>query len=109
MGERIEKQRLGKGLREALSQEVWEEENAYGLTSLPEASAYERWRSALAEPMDVEGFETFLRKLQISLSEDPLGGTNAMTAKHWPTMTAKQRKRTEEVYETYGKRYVYGS
>ena len=82
---------------------------AYGLTALPEASAYERWRSALAEPMDVEGFETFLRKLQISLSEDPLGGTNAMTAKHWPTMTAKQRKRTEEVYETYGKRYVYGS
>ena len=82
---------------------------AYGLSVLPEASAYERWRSGLAEPMDMEGFETFLRKLRISLSEDPIGGTNAMTAKHWPAMTAAQRKSTAEVYEAYGKRYVYGS
>ena len=82
---------------------------AYGLAALPEASAYERWRSGLAEPMGGDGFRKFLGKLEISLSEDPLNGTNAMTARHWPVMTAAQRQSTAELYEKYGKSYVYGS
>ena len=81
----------------------------YGLTALPAESAYERWEAGLAEPMGTGSFQKFLGKLEISLSEDPISGTNAMTAKYWPAMTAAQREKTAELYKKYGKRYVYGS
>lgn len=81
----------------------------YGLTALPAEKAYQTWQSSLAEPLSAGGFETFLRKLNISLSEDTMSATNSLTAKYWPTMTAAQREKVQSLYGSYGKSYSYGS
>ena len=52
--------------------------------------------------------ETFLRKVNISLSEDTLSATHAMVAKYWPSLTESQRQKVAQVYEKYGKSYTYG-
>ena len=80
----------------------------YGLTALPTESAYKNWEKALKEPLGQTGMETFLRKVNISLSEDTAAATNAMVAKYWPTLTDAQRKKVVQVYEKYGKNYTYG-
>lgn len=81
----------------------------YGLTALPTEKAYQTWQSSLAQPLSAGGFETFLRKLNISLSEDTMSATNYLTAKYWPTMTAAQREKVQSLYGSYGKSYSYGS
>lgn len=80
----------------------------YGLTALPTEKAYETWAASLKEPLGQEGMETFLRKVNISLSEDTVASTNAMVSKYWPSLTASQRQKVRDVYEKYGKSYQYG-
>ena len=81
----------------------------YGLTALPTEKAYQTWAASLKEPLGQEGMETFLAKVNISLSEDTVAATNAMVFKYWPSLTEGQRQKVQEVYEKYGKSYAYNS
>lgn len=81
----------------------------YGLTALPTEKAYENWAGGLQGALSAGSFETFLRKLAISLSEDSREAVDYLTAKYWPGMTAAQRKKVESLYADYGMQYSYGS
>lgn len=81
----------------------------YGLSVLPAESAYQRWLEGLEDPVGENAFQVFLRKLNISLSEDTLSAVNALTAKYWPSLTKAQREQTAQLYAKYGKTYQYGS
>ena len=81
----------------------------YGLTVLPAEKAYETWAANLKDPIGSGGLETFLGKVNISLSEDTKAATDAMVSKYWPSLTAAQRQKVLEVYKKYGKTYTYGS
>ena len=81
----------------------------YGLTALPTEKAYENWEKSLQGAMSAGAFETFLRKLNVSLSEDSKAAVDYLTGKYWPGMTAAQRQKVEKLYADYGMQYFYGS
>ena len=80
----------------------------YGLTVLPTEKAYQTWEKGLKQPLGAAGFETFLGKLNISLSEDTRSAADYFTAKYWPTLTAAQREKAQSLYRSYGMTYRYG-
>ena len=79
----------------------------YGLTVLPTEKAYQTWEKGLKQPLGAAGFETFLGKLNISLSEDTQAAADYFTAKYWPTLTAAQREKAQSLYRSYGMTYRY--
>lgn len=79
----------------------------YGLTVLPTEKAYQTWEKRLKQPLGAAGFETFLGKLNISLSEDTQAAADYFTAKYWPTLTAAQRAKAQSLYRSYGMTYRY--
>lgn len=79
----------------------------YGLEALPNESAYKGWEKALPDQLGGSGFETFLNKLNISLSEAPLASVDQMTMEYWPVLTETQRARVQNLYAHYGKTFSY--
>lgn len=79
----------------------------YGLEAMPNESAYKDWEKALPDQLGGSGFETFLNKLNISLSEAPLASVDQMTMEYWPVLTETQRARVQNLYAHYGKTFSY--
>jgi len=86
---------------------VKENYKKYGLTKQP--GGYDDWEKGLPEQLSSDGFNDFLSKLNISLSEAPLASVDAMTAKLWPALTEAQRRQVQHVYDHYGYSYSYGA
>lgn len=79
----------------------------YGLTSQPDASAYEAWESELPDPLGSSAFRNWLNKVNINLSESTLDSTDQMVSAYWPVLTDAQRESVQQLFAHYNQTYQY--
>ena len=79
----------------------------YGLSSLPNESAYTDWSANLPDQLGSSAFRTWLNKVNINLSESTLDSVDKMVSQYWPVLTDAQRESVQQLFSDYGQTYRY--
>lgn len=79
----------------------------YGLSSLPNESAYTDWSANLPDQLGSSAFRNWLNKVNINLSESTLDSVDKMVSQYWPVLTDAQRESVQQLFSDYGQTYRY--
>ena len=79
----------------------------YGLSSLPNESAYTDWSANLPDQLGSSAFRNWLNKVNINLSESTLDSVDKMVSQYWPVLTDAQRESVQQLFSNYGQTYRY--
>lgn len=81
----------------------------FGLDSAPTSESYKGWLENLPEQLGSVGYQDWLAKVNVTLSEGSLSAANQMVTRYWPVLTASQRKQVQALFGNYDAEFVYGT